>query len=646
MQFSNEFLKSQIAVEQSAVKSILFRVASILLQFVFVKIFSYAAFQGNSFTSWLLFSEDLVQRGLFIVSRGFSRATFLVLGFTIVLTVANFFDTLLWAVDAPGYIFRSSVVRASEYAKDLLPNPNYIISLSGPVGAVDGLDPATMIGANLFQPLNLTLTGEFDREIAVPSTASANLKSKPEGPRLWLDDDGLSIGIDRTKWTMSIVGSGYFCPSNISSANQQIWRCNYNNTYASDMFLSLLGRPEIWWNSGDSEVQSLFLTPAREDNSWAILGTGGGTAFMKQMFTLTKQRIRYSFMHSTFKTTLLSTTGLGNSEITDFVRRTWSSDPEVQLTDPYIEKFSNIIIAAQDNGEGVTMGTYLVNGTTVVSAAWQLYNVLNGFDQSYVYTALQISLVNITLLRTDIIEKPLLPFEACDVAFMNLAIAGKVRSTNCAQDHINGAGKIDPGEGFLGQVDVSSVVIMSDLLGDGSKNTSAQALNQTALDWYRKNGDTLDNLVISRGLILSVDPGLVSVRVNHLVPAISYLQILLVAIPTFFALLLWILASRCIKGHYQATLLATIIATTHTTSTGNDRCHNPGYMRHLPEILLRDSRDGHVMIGTKDGTFMHQGDLVDPDTPALDNGIAIHPSGGRSPVTPPEKRELAGTPTT
>jgi len=144
------------------------------------------------------------------------------------------------------------------------------------------------------------------------------------------------------------------------------------------------------------------------------------------------------------------------------------------------------------------------------------------------------------------------------------------------------------------------VLILTDILGDGSMSTSAASLNQTGLHWFLDNQDRMDRLLISRGLILGGNRTAVEVQVAYNEAALSYLQLMLTVVPGLFALAAWIMTLFEPMGYYKNSFLAAVCVTTHIIpgSKGNDI----GYMRVPPEITLR-TIDDHVRIETPSGVL-------------------------------------------
>src|SRR5690606_23185145 len=112
----------------------------------------------------------------------------------------------------------------------------------------------------------------------------------------------------------------------------------------------------------------------------------------------------------------------------------------------------------------------------------------------------------------------------------NIAKGGKAFDNDCItstrSDHV-----IDSRARFLGEIDTKLVFVMSGVVGDNDNSTSAGALNQTTVDWLKANDQKIEDLMIARAYLQTVDPDLVKLLVHTTVPAMSYLQLLLIGIP-------------------------------------------------------------------------------------------------------------------
>jgi len=331
-------LLKHFKVEHNAVKSIIFRFAEFLVAWAVYKFFSLLACRTRAFTAYIIFSEDYIQKALFVISRRFSGHGLLVLAFTIVYVAADLYGTLLWALDAPGYTAVKQNVTAASVMSSVLEHPGYLVQWSRPAGDVAALENELneYMGAKLFKPgFNFTLTGEnkVGRPVTVPPTRAFD---SDVGPRIWLDDEGFSVSTDPLATvgflpggtnSTALVDRGYDCPKFETGDYTLAWNCTYPSRYAhSFLDNAVFGRPTIHWDDeSDQQLEYTYLSPRRQDNPWQSLGKGGSTAVMKQIFTVTKGRTRHTFVDTAFKVAAITDPGVlfSVAEIEDLVRRTW-----------------------------------------------------------------------------------------------------------------------------------------------------------------------------------------------------------------------------------------------------------------------------------------------------------------------------------
>ncbi|KAJ9652741.1 hypothetical protein H2198_008013 [Neophaeococcomyces mojaviensis] len=582
---SSAFIASSPSLSNNAVKSILFRCAELLLAFTVFKLFSLLAARAKRFTSYLMFNEDYIQKGWFIFSQGLSRSGILVLGFAIAYPLAQLYGTFLWALDAPGFVMQNKNISASALQSSLLPEAAYIVSLRirpDSLGMLDDSLPQT-IGGNLFKPgVNFTLTGQVDRgtpQVAAPTQSEA-------GARIWLDNEGFSLSPDtgamvtyKTDEAGKMIGLD--CPVTTLSEPGWGWNCTFNNTFVQPLMTRPVGRPEVHWDdASDIQLDSRYVRPDRENNIWAAYGQGGGTAAMKQMFTVTKGTKRHTFIGTVARFTMVTLPGVPflHNEVSDLVKRTWSTNPEEQKA-PILDGLTSSILRAQDRGQSFIFG---VNGATDVSCAQSQWEYLTAeVDGTPSYSLIRISITNITLIRSETVKAAPVPFETCDTSFQNEAEGGKVVDTDCA-----GMRPYTTNPRFFGQVDTSAVLILYGL-GDGMSNISSKALDQSTYLWLSKNTDRIDDLLVSRGFIVSIDPSLVTLEASSLTPAISYLQLLLVLLTLFLALIGRLCLQQLASPHWSNSLLSNLLCTVDTTNDKKSR--QPGYIHRCPDIQLRTS---------------------------------------------------------
>ena len=524
-----------------------------------------------------------MQKILYAMSRRFSRQAILVLGFAALIFLAGFYDTLLWALDSPGYIIKSKTTNADSLTNDLITSPAYITLISNPTNNVQDINVDAAIAANMFTAgLNFTLPGIVEpgvREI-VPPLQPIN----SSGPRIWLDKDGFSV-------TAQYIS----CPVQTLSESTQSWGCWINNTDALSFFEQELGTPQIHWD--DQHNESLF--PIRKDNPWESLGTGGDTALMKQVFTVTKDRRRHTFMESVFKTCMIKTylSPFNSSEISDLLQRTWSLDPD-HPTGTDIKTLTEYVLYTQGNETSATFGTFIQQPYTSLCATVEYFNVVNPITSQKYYSALRITSTNITLIRSETLSEAPTPLP-CNIFSTNILTGGRIRGSTCA-------GSLDVTKAsYATQLDSSAVMILNDVLGDGTASTSAIAFNQTGWDWYVNKYNHINDVLTSRALILGGNRSAVHVEVQHIEAALSYLQLLLMLLPVFLVsggvVVVWQVEPM---SYYNNSLLATVCTTTHLTTK---ECGEVGYLHKPPEIALR-RRGRHVLLVTPEGgTLAHVG---------------------------------------
>ncbi|KAH7233072.1 hypothetical protein BKA59DRAFT_487625 [Fusarium tricinctum] len=580
---TSTFIRSAIPLYHNAVKSIIFKCAELLMGIFIFKFFSLIAARSNQFTSYLMFTEDYIQRTLFITSRGFSRAAIVVLFFSLLNIVVSLYGTLLWALDSPGYIFQASNATISDYEDQRNVNPPYIIQLSLAPDALPDTDSRLpqIIGADLMHTgLNYTLTGKIDNYS--PPNVVAPTQRDGVGARIWLDGDGLSVSpdgyamfpleskIDDEVWPVQCVTFDKGAAS---------WNCTFSNVFSLEITKMVAGQPEVHWNDAtDKVLDTRYIRPNRVDNIWISFGAGGGSAVMNQVFTVTRKTRRHTFSQSTFKATMLAS---GNSlfdrkEVTDLVERTWS--PNItERTNPLIGQIVDGMMSAQSRNKSFHFGGNNPGNDkkSVAQSNWGMYTLeVNG---NVLYSLISITTTNITLIRSETIAEAPIPYQKCDrTNFQNEAFGGKVTQTDCEASK-GGDGSI----GFFGQVD-TAVVMIAQGLGDGRSNLSAASLDNDVLNWVNNKADALESLLIARAYAVSIDPSLVEITVDRIMVAMSYLQLYLSCFALFLAIILWLGLMIFADAHWASSLLANLINT-----TSEPKKNKPGYITRAPEVTLQ-----------------------------------------------------------
>jgi hypothetical protein len=588
---ASSFVASSLSVYHNAIKSLIFSTADVLFGMSITMLFSLIASKVNSFTSYLMLTEGYIQQAIFVFSRGFSTRGLLILCFAIVYTAARLYGTLIWGLDAPGYIMQARNVSASSLDSSLLDDPAYITYIDlgrSPLSSLERNMPQ-LIGVNLFKSnLNFTLTPQVDRGSGETVLAS---KSKVGG-RIWLDAEGLSVSPDSyfmTTYTKDEHDNTYplICPMQNLNENSQFWNCTFDNGYVMPLLQLPVGMPEVHWDdASDNLTDSTYVRPDRMKNIWAAFGPGGGTAVMKQMFTVTKGTRRHTFIETTFRATMYANPAapFSQPEVQDFLKRSWSMN-KTEQQDPFISKIYNSIIEAQADEQSTMFGLNNATKLTTTQVSWEFLTPLVAHKAAYSF--IRVVFVNITLIRSeDILEAPI-PFETCDNTFENVAYGGRVTDTDCTMARKNSPRL------FQGQLDTSAVTIVYGL-GDGRSNVSAQALNQTTWEWINKNSERMNDLLISRGFIVSINSSLVTVEVSTLRPAISFLQISLCLLAGLFAGLAWLCLYLFAPSQWSNTLLSNILAA--TAMPDDIKAHDPGYILDVPEIVLEKTGSRYAIL--------------------------------------------------
>ena len=304
---------------------------------------------------------------------------------------------------------------------------------------------------------------------------------------------------------------------------------------------------------------------------------------MKQMFTITKGTRRHTFIETTFRTTMLTVPSVPFSsyELTDILKRTWSTNITEQQA-PLLTRLSNSIQSAQSNDKSFLFGTNDAHNVTTTQVTWEYLTPEVGGEAAY--SLLRITLTNITVVRSENIPVAPTPFALCDAAYSNVAYGGVVTGTDCI------LAKLGRPKQFFGQVDTSAVLILNGL-GDGRSNLSATALDETIYEWASMNSERMNDLLLARGYIVSIDPSLVTVERGVLKPAISYLQMFLCLLALVLFGIAWLSLRLLTTSHWSSSLLLNILAPM------NNKSGAPGYVYSVPDILLQETGAGkHVAV--------------------------------------------------
>jgi len=607
---NSTFVKTEIPVWQTSTKSLIFRAAELLLVLAIWKTFSLLAAVQDRFTSYIVFSESPIQKASFVWSRGLSKDAFLVISFSAICGAAQLYGTLLWAMDAPGYVTQTQLTPASPTAVSLLNGREYIVSYTVSPDNITDTDLAEELSVNLFRRgTNLTLTGSFDQgvpEIVPPPRLGA-------GPRIWLDDEGWSVTTDSTLHISVKMGATDVLDDQLACEHSDrenatlAWRtynCTFKSEWIPDLLQKIVGIPEVHWNAAADlavETPTFSKIDPMKDDIWASLGRGSGTEVRIHMFTVTKGHRRHTFVSTIIKTSVAAINGeLPEDEVEDLIRRTNSLDPQKQKEEePAMSEILKTIMAAQKNNRSATVGVAYAKDYLVLESSWDLL-LRDDFPGNTFAGVFRYTNVNITLIRSETIPEPPVPFESCKNAFQNQAVGGRVVSTDCF-----GPGAFAPNDIFyFGQVDTSAALHLRGL-GHSPYESSAAALDPLLYTWVVQNAERLTRLLLSRGYTLGLDPKLVTVQLTTTTPGISYIQLFLALLAPLLAAIswgsLWLFAS----GYWSSSFLVNLLAATRADCSNGSK--GPRVVCQIPDIRLK-MQLGSVKMSTDTGVFVHQDD--------------------------------------
>lgn len=601
-EIASEFLKSSFPVANNGVKAIIFRCAELLMGVFILKFFTLAAARSSHFTAYLMFFEDLIQRLFFLTSRGLSRASVLVLVFSILNMLATLYGTLLWSLDFPGYIFQPSNSTLAAHRNALNPDPPYIVRLQLGPDALDSLSDKALrrtVGFELFRPgFNISLSGDVQR--GGPEPVQPHVQDlKGKGARIWLDDDGFSVSADtyaQLPGAATIDDQEFPYQCIIYDDGAAAWNCTFHNAFAQGMFDAILGRPEVHWDAVSSVRDSQYIRPNRVDNVWATYSRGAGSTMMMQVFTVTKGQRRHTFAETVRRVTMLTNPGIpfAPGEVQDLVRRA-AGPNETERADPMLGRIVSDLLGAQQSRTSYNFGANFVAergannaATTVVQNSWSFFTpIIPGGEE--VYSVLHITSTNITLIRSEDIDNPPAPLGSCNQPFMNEAYGGKVKQINCA-----GATQSTEGARFYGTVDTSAVMIIYGF-GAGRSNISAESLDQKVVDWAYANSPKLMNLLVARAFAVGVDPSgsLVSVTVDNLIAALSGLQLLLCVLAPVLVIVVWLALLFWVDEKWSKSFQVNLIhSTLYSGTTESERV----YMKRPPNVDMIAHEEGNYIV--------------------------------------------------
>ncbi|KAK1830364.1 hypothetical protein QBC39DRAFT_354273 [Podospora conica] len=607
---NSTFVRTEIPVQENAIKSLIFRVAELLLVFAIWKIFSLLAAAQNLFTSFLLFAEAPIQKAHFVLSRGLSKDAVLVATFTFIYAASQLFATVLWALDAPGHVVSTHQITASSVSTPFLDNPDYMVAFKVTPTSLDLTDGelAERMSMNLFRPgANVSLSELFDQgspESIPPPRAGG-------GPRIWLDSEGWSVSTDTFFHVVVNFGASDALTRQLDCANVDIGRsryynCTFDNEWVPDLLQQTVGVPMVHYNEkADSGGRMGWVRPANDD-IWATIGKSSAPALRIHMFTVTKGLRRHTFVSTIVKSTIVSTEGpVPEKEMRALLERISVPRPgEEAAVQQGITAVLTTMTTAQKNNQSAVVGWVLgdENPHQLIEGFWELLSIDSTPQQPFI-GAFRFTSVNITHLRSETIGMSPVPFEPCVHAYQNKAFGGKVTTTDCI-----GAANLSPDDvSYFGQVDTSAALNL-DGFGHPPYPTSDAALNATLWGWVEQNTEKLTNLVLSRGYALGLDPSLVTVEVTAATPGISYLQLFLVLLAGVTALVSWACSWLFTSGHWSSSFLVNILTTTGVVAGNGTRDRR--VFCPVPNIYL-DKRDGNVELRTDVGVFAHRIDAME-----------------------------------
>jgi hypothetical protein len=603
---NSTFVATRLAVHDSALKSLIFRCAEILLAFSVFRIFALLAAMQNQFTPYLILTENYMQKLLYVSSTRFSKKSFFVLLYMVLFATAGLFGPLLWALDAPGFVLRKENVTASSISALLVDEPKHVITYEPSLNDTNVTEAkwVEVLGRELFRPgVNFSLIGMFDQ--IVPTAPQAR---QDNAPRIWLDEQGWSISTDDWIHTAVVIGTEdarnqFTCPFvdvDTTELNARVRNCTFPNKWSENLLKEVVGNPMVYWDE-ETEASRIFtkITPMPRDDPWATLGNGGRSAMRYHIFSVTKGNQRHTFLSKTRISAMNAMNGLviPLPEIQDLIRKAYTSQQEYLADEPVVRVITSMAMAVQAKNQSYRFSFQSAKDASVQETIFDLLAMDQIQGDTFMRT-FRVVAHNITLIRSETINHPPAPFEpgSCGGPFSNAAFGGKIYDMKCAL--------LDEwwhlGPRFLGQTD-SSFVFNQFGFFTGTSNTSATAVSPTLLEAILRNDDKLTGLVRARGYLLGIDPGLVTIELIRDKPGLSYLQMFLVALTVVLAGVSWTLSTFCASSHWSSSFLINLLAV--TGANGEKKLKEPGYNQRVPDIELK-FQDEDVVIVTNDGEFL------------------------------------------
>lgn len=595
---SMTFFTSSVIVTHNAIKNVIFRTATIILDFVILRFFGLIAFRRGDYTSFLMFAEDLIQKAWFVSSRGITARQSLLVGvFALTAAAGEFYDTMLWALDNPGYVMKHTMVNGAALSSQMADNPAYVVTVSAKTTRRTEVNLNSSFEINLYHPgFNFTLPGVFEEGTVEALPPVFPLIPATGTPRIQLDDEGFAVGVDFTFMStpnmLRSLNTTCYPLNALNAAYMQVWDCDVPIGDASGMLDMSQGLVLVWWDAYHSDLLAPY-----GDNPWVAFGHGLGTGMMKQVFTITKGYRRHTFKQVVIKATMAAIgTTLADEEIADFMSRTWSTYGGITVGRHW--ELIGTVLDAKRNNTGRTFGE-LIQANTSVSA---IYTDFLNFPETGGFNAvLRFTMVNITLIRSETLAEEPAPLQPCPgVVYSSYATGGIPSFTSCTTAGSQNQTLPLNQNRFLGQLDTSTVGVFTDFLGDGSSNVSAVAFNQTGIDWVAQQDGHIDSHLISRAMLMGGNASAVMVDVGTTVAAVSALQLFLCILPGILAIVIWWLTRDPALSYYQSSFLVAVLATTHTAPV---QCEELGYIHSMPEITPQ-KRGSHMILD-----IPHEGEI-------------------------------------
>lgn len=530
--------------------------------------------------------------------------------------------------------------------------------------------------------LNASLTSKIlllDRKVT-PDQISTN-PYQPGEPRIHLDDNGLSLHLDPPRVTgfglpnyndtVALASENIDVKSAVQCydrKNDTLWAWNcpiakvktneyMTTTSHSRPYIAFRG-PEMYKvGDGGIPLGASSLSP------WQYLAGDTSTAINKEIITFYHGTTRHVFLASYEKVVLIGNSDeklLQESDVVDLLSRTGVHGSA------NLEDTVKTILEGQAEGRSFTIGEQSKDGPFEISSRYYDYLNLNYRTQ---YNSSQVTgpyaklpgsagelVINanstLSILRCVTIKLTLMMQE--DLGPIDSGITGIPESCSHKENKYGGkmryytktqpsrvAGKVlchemaDTDANFLnnklvttlpdlptylGHIDQPSSMVLLGILENLNETTYSRRLySPSATTWLQQNQERVNNLLLARAMLSAMNRSdLTYITLTNLSPAISYLQILLVCIPIVSLIAIYLLFLFFDGGHYNSSLLMSLLTTTHLTKglKGRlvDHCNDPPYyLWNMEDVVLKKSKDGHVYLGAVQDGKAKRFELVSDD---------------------------------